>query len=173
MMRTPWIRKLAAAWDASGNWWEERVVRFNMASQKDLLQRMGLGDIDYRGMALLLLGAATLWGLLVGLWTTRGARDPGDALGTTWLRFQALLRRRGMTVAPHEAPRAIARRAAGRFPQVATGINEFTEQYLALRYGAGSHIPGDPLRELRALLRRIERGTATRRPPRTAAATRG
>jgi hypothetical protein len=164
---------LTAAWDASGNWWEERVVRFNMASQKNLLQRIGLGDIDYRGMALLLLGAATLWGLLVGLWTTRGARETGDALGATWLKYQALLRRRGMLVAPHEAPRAIARRAAVRFPQVAAEINEFTELYLALRYGAGHHLQGDPISVLRGQLRRIERGTATRRPPRTAATARG
>jgi protein-glutamine gamma-glutamyltransferase len=186
MLRSHWMRRLVAAWDASGNWWEERVVRFNMASQVNLLQRLGLGNIDYRGMALLLLAAAIVWGLLVGLWTTRGARGPvADRLGATWLQYQALLRRRGMDIAPHEPPRAIARRAAGRFPQVAAQVSQFTEQYLALRYGAGvapqaaqdqaakDGASTGQIRIMRDVLRRIARGTATRRPPRTAAAATG
>ncbi len=161
---TPWIRSLAAAWDASGNWWEESVVRFNMASQLNLMQRLGLGEIDYPGMALLLLAAATTWGLLVALWTMRSTRAAGaDALGATWLRYRALLRRRGMDIARHEPPRAIARRVAGRYPLVAAQVNEFTEQYLALRYGVGAHISKEQVRPLRTLLRRIAGGTARRR----------
>jgi protein-glutamine gamma-glutamyltransferase len=171
---TQWIRSLVTAWDASGNWWEERVVRFNMASQMNLLQRMGLGNIDYRGMALLLLAAATAWGLLVALWTTRRARAPAaDLLGTIWLQYQALLRRRGMDIAPHEPPRAIARRVAVRFAQAAADVGEFTAQYLALRYGAGDNASKEQLSALRALLRRISRDTAARRPERTATAVTG
>jgi hypothetical protein len=181
LLRLHWMRNLAAVWDASGNWWQERVVRFNMASQMSLLQRVGLGNIDYRGMALLLLAAATAWGLLVALWTTRGARAPGaDKLGAAWLQYQALLRRRGMVVALHEPPRAIARKTAARFPQVAAQVNEFTEQYLALRYGASAGplaskgpVSKDQVSALRALLRRIARGTAAHRPARTAAAATG
>ncbi len=175
MLRSgPWIRSLVAAWDASGNWWEERVVRFNMASQMNLLQRLGLGAIDYRGMALLLLAAATLWGLLVALWTTRTAGTTGtDPLGAMWLRYKGLLRRRGLRIAPHEPPRAISRRAAGRYPLVAAQINEFTEQYLALRYGAGTHASKEQVRLLRVLLRRIAGGTAAHRRPRTAVTATG
>jgi transglutaminase-like putative cysteine protease len=184
LFRTHWIRSLAAVWDASGNWWEERVVRFNMASQMSLLQRLGLGNMDYRGMALLLLAAATAWGLLVALWTMRSAPVAGaDALGATWQRYQALLRRRGMEIAPHEPPRAIARRAASRFPQVAAQVGEFTERYLALRYGAGplssmeeasqERASREQVSVLRDLLRRIARGTAAHRPARKAAAATG
>jgi protein-glutamine gamma-glutamyltransferase len=179
LLRLHWMRKLGAVWDASGNWWEERVVRFNMTSQMNLLQRMGLGTIDYRGMALLLLAAATAWGLLVALWTQRVARRPGaDRLGAAWLQYQALLLRRGLAVAAHEPPRAIARKAAARFPQVAGQVNDFTEQYLALRYGASAlaskgAASKDQVSEMRALLRRIARGTAAHRPAGTAAAATG
>jgi hypothetical protein len=181
LLRLHWMRNLAAIWDASGNWWEERVVGFNMASQMNLLQRLGLGNIDYPGMALLLLAAATVWGLLVALWTTRRARGPGaDRLGAAWLQYQALLLRRGIAVAAHEPPRAIARKAAAKFPQVAAQVNDFTEQYLALRYGAGAGALAskggaskDQISEMRALLRRIARGTAAHRPAGTAAAATG
>jgi protein-glutamine gamma-glutamyltransferase len=171
---TPWIRDLVAAWDASGNWWQERIVRFNMNTQMELLRRLGLGDIDYRGMAMLLLVAATAWGLLVALWAARGPRDARmDGLGTTWLRFIALLRRNGLQVAAHEPPRGIARRAAGRFPVVARELSQFTDQYLALRYGPGPAPSPLQIRTLRGLLRRIARGTAMPHRPRTAAATKG
>ncbi|MEO8307449.1 MAG: DUF3488 and transglutaminase-like domain-containing protein [Pseudomonadota bacterium] len=173
LLRTPWIRQLAAAWDASGNWWEERVVRFNLASQMNLLQRLGLGSIDYRGMALLLAAVATVWGLLVAVWTTRGARGArADDIGKTWMRFQSLLRRRGMDVAPHEPPRTVARRAASQFPQAAAQIGEFTQQYLALRYGAAANPMSDGKSQevvrLRVLLRRIARDTTAHRRARTA-----
>ena len=170
----PWIRDLGAAWDASTNWWQERVVRFNMASQLNLLQKLGLGDIDYRGMALLLLAAATAWGLCIALWAARGARSHHvDALGVTWLRFMALLRRRGLRIAVHEPPRAIARRAATRFPGAATQVSAFTERYLSLRYGAGPQATDAEIRLLRDLLRQVARGTAAPRQPQTAAAGKG
>ena len=171
---TEWIRNLAAAWDATGNWWQERIVRFNMASQLDLMRRLGLGDIDYRGMAMLLLAAATLWALIVSLWAARITRGPDpDALGATWLRFVSLLRRRGMSIAAHEPPRGIARRAAIRFPGVAAQIDEFTAGYLELRYGAGTRATASQVRLLLRLLHRIARDIAAPRRPQTTTATKG
>jgi protein-glutamine gamma-glutamyltransferase len=169
-----WMRNLAAAWDATGNWWQERIVRFNMASQMDLMRRLGLGDIDYRGMAIVLLGAAALWAVVIALWTARvtpGIRP--DELGAAWLRFVSLLRRRGMTVAAHEPPRAIARRAAMRFPGVAGPVDEFAAGYLQLRYGAGPRATASQVRSLLVLLDRIARGIAAPRRPRTTATTKG
>jgi len=171
---TVWIRNVAAAWDATGNWWQERIVRFNMASQMDLMRRLGLGDIDYRGMAMILLGTAALWALGVAMWAARidhGSRP--DALGATWLRFVSLLRWRGMSVAAHEPPRNIARRAAVRFPGVAAQVDAFASTYLELRYGPAQGDSASQVRFLRGLLNRIGRDIAAPRRPQTAAATKG
>jgi protein-glutamine gamma-glutamyltransferase len=170
-----WLRNVRNAWDAASNWWQERVVSFNLATQLDLLSRLGLKDLDYGGMALLLLAGAVLWSALT--WWLSSQRNPPprpDALLQTWLRFIALLGRRGIAVAAHDGPRTIATRAAGRFPAAATEILRFSETYQHLRFGR-EHATllrrrDEPLSALRRQLRQIARATATRRRPRTAPA---
>jgi hypothetical protein len=119
-----------------------------------------------------LITAATLWALAVALWAARFDRGPRpDALGASWLRFVSLLRRRGLDIAAHEPPLAIARRAASRFPGVAVQVDTFTTRYLELRYGAGQPATPSQIMSLRDLLRRIARDIAAPRQPRTTAAT--
>jgi transglutaminase-like putative cysteine protease len=168
-----WAREMLQAWDAANSWWRERVVNFNLSAQLNLLNRFGLGNIDYRGLALLLLGGAVLWGLLLAYWLSHhGLRTEHDALGTLWLHFIALLRRRGLTIAVHDGPRAIAHRAAQRLPSAAAHINAFSEIYLRLRFGPDAPYRSADLRNLRGLLRQIARATTTRRRAQTAPAAR-
>lgn len=165
-----WLRNLRDSWDAASNWWQERVVNFNRDAQLDLLRRLGLDGIDYRGMALLLTAGGVLWGFVLWLINRRQPRHARpDALGRVWMRFVDLMGRHGLVVAAHEGSRSIAARAARHLPTAAAEINDFAGRYEQLRFGkaAGSETE---LTALRAQLRRIARATAAGRRTRTTAA---
>lgn len=136
VQQTSWLRDLRDRWDAAGTWWRERVVNFNSAQQRTLLSRLGLGRIDYRGMALLLLAGVTAWCALLLFWARpRMPARPQDALGRVWSRYLKLLEKRGLPVAAHEGPEAIRRRAQRAWPEAASHIGEFTRGYAQLRFG--------------------------------------
>jgi transglutaminase-like putative cysteine protease len=155
-----WLRDLRDSWDAASNWWQERIVNFNRGAQLDLLRRLGLGNINYIGMALLLGLGATLWGLL--LWAVNARRSRAlrpDPVGRIWNGFIALLGARGLNIAAHEGPRAVAMRAGQHLPAAAAEIGRFATEYERLRFG--SHAPTDAaISSLREQLRRIARATA-------------
>ncbi len=134
--QTSWLRDLRDRWDAAGTWWRERVVNFNSARQRDLMSWLGLGRIDYRGMALLLLAGVLAWGALLLLWLRpRLARARQDALGRLWSRYLRLLAQHGLPVGAHEGPEAIRRRAQRAFPAAGHAIEDFTRLYARLRFG--------------------------------------
>jgi hypothetical protein len=168
-MRVPWLRSLRDSMDAATSWWQERIVSYNLSVQLSLLRRLGMGDVDYRQLALILLGGITVW----GLWVARSLRRPAgptpDPLTLLWESYAALLERRGLSVASHDAPRLVARRAAGNFPAASTEIREFSEEYLRLRFGTADGAPSPAqLRALRLRLRALARATAAAPRARTA-----
>lgn len=160
LMRAPWLGRMRDSWDAAANWWQERVVNYNLSAQLALLRRLGLPDADYRLMALALLAGASLWGAWVS-WRTRPVRNLAgpDSLGQLWIAYERLLRRRGVAVAAHDAPASIAQRAARMHTSAASEIAGFSELYLRLRFGAEGHCVTSPaqLRELRRRLRNLVR----------------
>lgn len=169
LLRAPWLRSLRDSWDAAGNWWQSRVVNFNLAAQLSLLGRIGLPDIDYRALALALLGCSLVW----GIWVSRGLQRPEGAVVThpaarSWESYCRLLRHRGVPVAPHDAPGSVARRATLLHPAAATEIAGFSDLYLKLRFGRDAVVSAADLRELQRRLRALARATAAARPARTA-----
>jgi hypothetical protein len=165
-----WLHNLRDYWDAAGGWWQENIVQFDRDAQLGLLRRLGLDDIDFPGLTLLLTAGAALWAL--GLWALarrKPATPRPDAVARIWKQYAALLAARGVTVAASETARQVAARAAARLPAAAGEIAGFTSRYEALRFGnavAGEEV----LSSLRAALRRIERATAAGRRRRTEAA---
>lgn len=158
MVRAPWLGRLRDSWDAAANWWQERVINYNLSAQLALLQKLGLPDADYRVLALALLAGASFWGAWVS-WRTRprGSAAP-DPLARLWHAYARLLNRRGVLVAAHDAPAAVARRAARNHPAASAEIAGFSDQYLRLRFGAGSAAASaSELRELRRRLRALSR----------------
>jgi transglutaminase-like putative cysteine protease len=166
-VRSPWLRGLRNTWDATAAWWQERVVDYNMAAQLGLMDRLGLGRVDYARLALILLAGALLWGVWVYTRTPRAATPRTDALGGLWLAFIALLRRRGLTVSQHEGPQAIARRAATHLPALSQPIRSFADNYMRWRFSAAAGVPpANVLRSMRRELRQMARASrAARRSP--------
>jgi protein-glutamine gamma-glutamyltransferase len=169
-VQAEWLRRMRDTWDAAASFWQERIVNYNLGAQVALLEKLGLGGLDYRGIALLLVAAAVLW----VLWVMRGLagmpRAPSpDALAKLWRRFARLLELRGMPVASHDGPRTVSQRAMQRFPAVAGEIREFCDAYVALRFGRAAHAPSAAqLRDLDRRLSGLSRATAAGRHPRTA-----
>jgi len=167
-IRVPWLRGLRDSLDAATNWWQERIVNYNLSAQLSLLRRLGMGEVDYRKLALILLAGATLW----GVWVSRGLRlrpagPAPDPLAQLWHAYAALLGKRGLEVALHDAPGAIARRAVQRFPAADAEISNFSADYLRLRFGPAAPAP-EQMRALRQRLRALARATAAAPRARTA-----
>lgn len=161
VQNTGWLRALRDTWDAAGSFWQERIVHFNAARQRDLLGWLGLRNIDYRGMAALLLAGALLWGAaLLALARVRAASGgpKPDPLGRLWGRYVDLLRRRGVKIEPHEGPDAIRRRARRALPAAEAQIERFCLGYMTLRFGRDDRHTS--LQDLRRELRDIARATA-------------
>ncbi|MDR2216618.1 MAG: DUF3488 and transglutaminase-like domain-containing protein, partial [Nevskiaceae bacterium] len=156
----PLLRNLLARWDATNHWWQERVLNFNQASQQGLLERMGFANTSYRPLIWLLMSGALAWAL-IALWALARARPPaakGDALGKLWESLRDGAQRSGLTIAPHEAPRAIAQRIAMAWPMLAEPVADFTDQYLRLRYEPQSAPASAQMEAMTRALRRLRRG---------------
>jgi hypothetical protein len=166
-VHSPWLRNLRNAWDATAAWWQERVVDYNLAAQRGLLDRLGLDGLDYGRLALILLAGALLWGVWVYSRAPRGTVARADALGQLWLAFIVLLRRRGLVIAAHDGPQAISLRAATHLPALAQPIRSFAGRYAHWRFGtADGAPPATALRMMRRALRQMERASrAARRSP--------
>jgi transglutaminase-like putative cysteine protease len=168
-VHSAWLRSLRNSWDATAAWWQQQVVNYNKAAQLGLLNRLGMSDADYGMLAVILLAGALLWGAWVYTRNPNGTTTRPDALAKVWHGFVVLLRKRGLGIALHEPPRAIAKRMARRYPAAAADIAAFSDQYLELRFGVGASSPQPAqIRELRRRLKRLARATAEHRRPRTA-----
>jgi transglutaminase-like putative cysteine protease len=153
-----WLRGLRDAWEAAGGWWQEQVVNFNRAKQRDLLDKLGLGRFDYGGLVLLLTASGAVWALLLLTLLARTASGPRrDRLARLWEAFLALLLRRGVPVAAHDGPDAIRRRAQRELPQAAGEIDLFAAEYARLRYGGGDATDARALTALQGRLGAIRR----------------
>jgi hypothetical protein len=133
----PWLRDARALWDAARTTWSRNVIGFTGATQRRLLDRLGL-PADWQGLAFALalgFGAAAL--ALAGwlAWEFRPRRrDPVDL---AWDRVCARLAARGYPRAPHEGPVDYARRVARALPAFAPALQDLVDAYVGARYLPG------------------------------------
>lgn len=162
---SPLLRGLLAAWDASNLWWQEQVVNFNQAAQRSLLEKLGLKDVDWQGLAWLLLGGSALWVGFAALWYRRGTRAARpDPAAQAWLEFRKLLEQRGLCIADHEPHLAMSRRAMSAWPDAAPAIERFVQHYVQLRFGAPrADSAGGNTAALKPLLRNVRRAIGRQR----------
>jgi transglutaminase-like putative cysteine protease len=131
----PWLGDVRAAWDAARTAWNEQVVGFSERSQARLLDRLGLGDRGWQGLAIALaagFGAAALALAAWLAWEFRPRR--GDPVDLAWARVCASLAARGHPRAPHEGPLDYAKRVAGAEPSLAPQLADLVDAYLGARY---------------------------------------
>jgi len=141
-------------WDNFNARWNDWIVKFSGDQQERLLESLGFDEPDWQQLALLMGAGVAASFLLLSAWLAWEFRPRRmDAAARSYRKFTARLARRGLTRAPHEAPRDFLARIERFRPDLAQPAAAITELYLGLRYGP-EPAPRD-LVQLRTLVRRF------------------
>jgi protein-glutamine gamma-glutamyltransferase len=132
----PWLVSLLQRWDAANAWWDQRVVKFDYATQLGVLERLGVRSPDARevgwAFALALLG----WLAVIAWHLGRGPRrQRPDPLARAYQRLCGKLARQGVARAAHQGPLAYAAALAAQHPALAGPAHALLGRYAQLRYG--------------------------------------
>lgn len=146
-----WLRDMRYQWEAVSNAWNQWVLGYTPERQRELLERLGVRNPDWRSLSILMgLGAAgVMLGLLFWALFQRSRLDP---LERAWQHFCRKMRRHGLPRLQWEGPIEYADRAARALPEQADTIRAIAARYARLRY-ASRQAPD--ARQLRALEQRI------------------
>jgi protein-glutamine gamma-glutamyltransferase len=130
------LTRLEHLWDGANQWWQERVVEFNVRAQLNLLSRLGIDSPSWQHLAWGFAAALTLWIAWVGLTLRRGvARVKPDRIGRAWIRATRKLARIAPARAPDEGPLEYAKRVGAHRPDLAAHIDALAQLYTRLRFG--------------------------------------
>ena len=129
------FRQVGYAWDAVNNRWNQWVVGFNRKRQSSMFSALGVPDLDWPGLALL-LGLTSLLAISLIAWRVfhlpRPQRDPVQQAYQLFCRRLAKI---GLQKLPQETPARFDRRIRSQREDLATTTSSITKLYLRLRYG--------------------------------------
>jgi hypothetical protein len=129
-----WLRTVRFQWDTLANAWNQWVLGYNAARQREVLQRLGMRTPDWQYMTLAL--AATVGALMLVLtFLALRRREECDPVQRAWERLCSKLARIGLARRSWEGPRDYAQRVAAARPGLAAPIIEISQLYMRLRYG--------------------------------------
>jgi len=134
--RSQWLSHLDHLWDNANQWWQERVLDFNLRSQLDLLRKLGFDSPSWQQLGWAFTAGLVAWIAWVSLALRRGvARKKPDRIGRAWLRATRKLARVAPARAPTEGPMEYARRVGAHRPDLAARIDALASLYARLRFG--------------------------------------
>ena len=164
----PWLVHLLQRWDAANAWWSDRVVRFDYATQLDVLERLGIDSPDARtlGWAFVIVLITWLAAIAWHLGRAAPARRP-DPLAQAYALLCRKLGRAALARAPHQGPLAYSATLRELHPALPESAHALLARYARLRYGPPA--PARARRELDEFRRAVAR---LRLRPTAAAATR-
>lgn len=128
-------QQLYYGWEALDNAWNQWVLNYDQKRQQQLFKALGLKEIDWRGLTILLvmLGSSLLFGL--GIWLAfRPAERKTDPAQRLYWKFCQKLARRGLTRHPSEGPLAYATRIIHARPELTLVVQRITLLYVQIRY---------------------------------------
>lgn len=145
-----WLRDLNFRWEALNNAWNQHVLGYDLARQRELLSRLGWPDADWPELATGLAGAMAM---LLGL-TALVVLFKRPRLAPETVLWHRALRRLRVDCRPGETPGALLARLQVEQAASAARLAPVVEHYLRARYG-----PPDPnaLTALRAAVDRLPR----------------
>lgn len=151
-LRSDWLRKLRHRWEAINNAWNQHILGYDPQRQRELLSRLGIPDVDWRSLAMLLgiTCGTLLTAMLVWSVHRRPRIDPALRL---WQKALRQLTRRQVHCAPWETPLALAARVRTQHPELGDSFQNVVDAYLNVRYG-DTDKNLTPLREAIARLQR-------------------
>ena len=129
-----WLRGLRDRLDALNNSWNQWVLGYNPARQRELLSGFGFGEPDWQTLtALMSAGCALVMGGLT-VWALR-RRTSADAIDRSWALLCRRLAAIGLPRAAWEGPLDYAARLARQRPDLAEPLIRIATDYARLRYG--------------------------------------
>jgi transglutaminase-like putative cysteine protease len=139
-----------------GDWmrrgWNDFVLGFDAARQRQLLRPLGIDDIPPSRLAGLFVCAAVLAMLWMGWLVARSSREQ-DPLLRAWRRLERRYAALGLARAPHEPASRWAARVAAARPGDAAALQRLMSCFINARYARGQ--PGGAA--ARALVRDLRR----------------
>jgi transglutaminase-like putative cysteine protease len=134
------LQNLSYRWDVINNTWNQWIVDYNSLRQQHLISQLGLKNLDWRGMAILLAFTITIL-LFLATWILLRPpikiKDPAQQI---YQRFCKKLARRGLPRYLSEGPLTFANRISTIRPDLAHATNQIIELYLQTRYRSQSQI---------------------------------
>ncbi len=141
------LNQLRYSWDAVNSRWNQWVIGFSADRQRGLLDQIGLDNLDWKQLALWMVGGLFLAGgamsAILLLQTYRSRKTPVVA---AYDKFCAKLAKAGVTRAPHEGPLDLLARIGRERPPLLAEATIVIEAYVAARY-AVSKEPALAVRE--------------------------
>jgi protein-glutamine gamma-glutamyltransferase len=147
-----WLRDLRYQWEAAAHKWNVWVLGYSPERQRELMNRVGIRDADWRSLTAVLFTALGLMTAALLLWSLRHVARP-DPVQRAWRIFCAKLAARGVERSPNEGPRDYAERAARALPAARRVILHIGALYIGLRYGP--HASARRAKQLRRLVRSL------------------
>jgi protein-glutamine gamma-glutamyltransferase len=135
MHRTAWFKRLSQVWDGMNQWWQSNVIEFNLRSQLNLLQKVGIDAPDWQHLGWAFALGLVVWIAWVALSLRRSVpRVRPDRIARAWLRATRKLERVTPRAAS-EGPLEYARRVGDARPDLASGVMALATHYARLRFG--------------------------------------
>lgn len=135
--RNAWLHRIALLWDGANQWWQRRIVQFDLRSQFELLAKLGFDSPNWRHLGWIFGIALCAWIAWVSLALRRSvARVRPDRIGRAWLRVTRRLARVAPARSGDEGPFAFAARIAAARPELAERVHSIAARYARLRFGA-------------------------------------
>ena len=148
-----WLRDLRNRWEATNNAWNQWVLGYNPQRQREVLQRLGIGEPDWRNMTawLAVLCGAVL--AIVSLWTLyqRTTESPAQR---AWQRYCNRIKPFGITRNQWEGPLDFAARVALERPELGAVTRAAASHFADLQYGSGTP---EHLQQLKECIRLLSR----------------
>jgi protein-glutamine gamma-glutamyltransferase len=154
---SPWLIELRSLWDATGTWWRDRVLEFDLDAQLGLLERLGLRTPDWRSLAALLTTGAAVWLALLSWQLRRAPRGlQVEPLVRIWQSLERRLARAGLPRGGFEPVALHVERIAPQLPLQAQQLRALAHRYHQLRYARATGAYTSQLGALRAAIRRCK-----------------
>lgn len=128
-------QNLRYRWDIINNTWNQGIVGYNSFRQQQLISQLGLENVGWRGMIILLLALTMTLLFLLAIWILlRPAMKINDPAQQIYQRFCRKLARRGLHRHLSEGPLTFATRVSTRRPDLAPAAHQIIALYLQTRY---------------------------------------
>jgi transglutaminase-like putative cysteine protease len=134
-----WLTDLLQGWDALNTAWNARVVNFDVDSQLQILERLGMREAEWPALVAALGCGLVAWFTWIAWHVGRSAApQPPDRLARAYARLCAKLARAGIRRDAAEGPLDYAQRIARRRADLAPRAQPLLRRYAQLRYGRTS-----------------------------------